>query len=377
MAPDLLDPSALIAPLLNLLPRNKRRLESQQDAIVALIHSAFNALSFRLIAVDDSSPESTIPGSLLPEAWNINGPGNYTLRYRHEQSSLEFIIKVGKLGRRTLINAIAVESDKMETLDIATNDFTSPSFYPFDAEADNAPPLIHGYISSNRVADFVDQLKLKIIQNIMPGLHKEGYAEGSDPLQSSARPRRDFPANNPARPQPLPPPYAPERPFGEPSHVPSRNPLEIGRRDLDPLGFDPLSSFGPPPLFPGSGDRNGMFVGPNHPIFGQRGRGAFPPDRGPWGGDGFLPPMGAPPGARFDPVGPGLGPFPGGGSLGPRGGVPGGGNLREPDNDEFMPPGAVSFCVTIKAVRSTDDWIARRVICSCKRRMWKWVGCVY
>jgi len=108
MAPDLLDPSALISPLLDLLP-DKNRLESQQDAIVALIHSAFHALSFRLIAVDDSSPASTTVNGILPEACNTNGPGNYTLRYRHEQSSLEFVIKAIKLGSRTLINAIAVE----------------------------------------------------------------------------------------------------------------------------------------------------------------------------------------------------------------------------------------------------------------------------
>jgi proteasome inhibitor subunit 1 (PI31) len=181
----------------------------------------------------------------------------------------------------------------------------------------------------------------------MPGLHKEGYSEGSDPHQSSSSPRQDSPAYNPARPQPFSPPYAPERPFGEPSYIPSRNPLEIGRRDLDPLGVDPFSSsFGPPPLFPGSGG-DGMIVGPNHPIFGQRGRGATFPNRGPWGGDGFLPPMGAPPGARFDPVGPGLGPFAGGTGLGPRGGTPGGGNLHGPDNDEFMPPGSVSVLLRV------------------------------
>jgi proteasome inhibitor subunit 1 (PI31) len=108
MAPDILDPSALITPLVDLLPSNKRRLESQQDAIAALIHSAFHALSFRLIAVDDSSLASTTLNGTLPEAWNASGPGNYTLRYRHEQSSLEFIIKVVKLSGRTLINAIAV-----------------------------------------------------------------------------------------------------------------------------------------------------------------------------------------------------------------------------------------------------------------------------
>jgi hypothetical protein len=51
-----------------------------------------------------------------------------------------------------------------------------------------------------------------------------------------------------------------------------------------------------------------------------------------------LPPMGAPPGARFDPVGPA---FP---NRPPRGAFPpGGGNLRDPDNDEFMPPGMGNF----------------------------------
>ncbi|KAH9071705.1 PI31 proteasome regulator N-terminal-domain-containing protein [Lactarius deliciosus] len=294
MAPDLFDPAALTASLPNLLPHNRRKLESQQDAITALVHTSFHVLN-------------TLEG-VLPDSWNSHGPGSYTLRYRHEQSSLEFVVKVVKLGSRTLINGIAVESDKTASLDIATNDFTSPSFFPFDAQAANPPPLIHGYISSNRVADFLDQLKLKIIQNLMPGLHKEGYTEGPPATSpSSSNPRRD-----------------------------------IGRRDLDPLGVNPLGGFGPPPLFPGSGG-DGMFVGPNHPIFGQRGRGVFPPNRGPWGGDGYLPPMGAPPGARFDPVGPGLGPFPGRTGFGPRGGQPGSGNVGDPDNDEFMPPGMVSI----------------------------------
>ena len=80
-----------------------------------------------------------------------------------------------------------------------------------------------------------------------------------------------------------------------------------------------------------------MFVGPDHPMFGI-GRGTNSPNRGIWGGDGYLPPMGAPPGARFDPVGP---VFPGRGGFG----TFGNGRVRRPenpDNDEFMPPGMVS-----------------------------------
>lgn len=88
-----------------------------------------------------------------------------------------------------------------------------------------------------------------------------------------------------------------------------------------------------------------MFVGPNHPIFGGRNSGGIG-GQGPWGGDGFLPPMGAPPGARFDPVSPfsgGIGGFPGRGrgSRGPLGG-PWPRGIHDPDNDEFMPPGMVN-----------------------------------
>lgn len=84
---------------------------------------------------------------------------------------------------------------------------------------------------------------------------------------------------------------------------------------------------------------------------GIGGVGGYRGQTGPWGGDGFLPAMGAPPGARFDPVGPfgpGTGPnsprFPGAGRG--RGFGPGGAG---PDNDEFMPPGFVSSVYIVRA----------------------------
>jgi len=254
------------------------------------------------------------------------------------------------------------KSDKTASLDISTNDFVSPSFFPHDLTSADAQPLVHGFIASNRITDFMTRFKLQIVQNLIPGLRKDGYSEELSTTDTVANPRRDIP--QPARPQPQAPPRAPEY---DPSHIPPENPLSIGRRDLEPFpGLNPSNPFAPPPLFPPHGG-DGMFVGPDHPIFGNRGRGG----QGPWGGDGFLPPMGAPPGARFDPVGPGIVPFgPGFGGRGGRGrgGPPGGGNSRDPDNDEFMPPGAVSICYS-KFTKSqyTDGLLGRdRVICSCE-----------
>ncbi|KAG5340980.1 hypothetical protein C0989_012354 [Termitomyces sp. Mn162] len=330
MTTDILDPAALISLLPTLLPVSSKILTSPQDAIAALLHSIFSAVAFRLIGIDESSSSASIENNVLPQGWNKDGPGHYTLKYKHDQSSLEFVLKVSKLGGRTLINSIAIESDRVASLDISTNDFVSPSFFPHDLQADsNGSPLVHGFISSNRVADLTTQIKLKLLQKLIPGLQKEGYteeevtsstnAQGSNPAQA-----QDLP---PSRPQPVMPPYAPHR---SPLNAPE-NPLSIGRRDLDP--FFPGNPFAPPPLFPGN-EGDGMFVGPEHPIFNP-GRGRHPV---PWGGDGFLPQMGAPPGARFDPITPVplRGEF---GGLGRGGGIPRGPPTGEPDNDEFMPPG--------------------------------------
>ncbi|KAJ7047495.1 PI31 proteasome regulator N-terminal-domain-containing protein [Mycena alexandri] len=330
---NVLDPAALISLLPTLLPPSKKTLASSQDGIAALLHAAMTSLAFRLIAVDDSSSASS-PLTVLPEEWNKSGPSHYTLKYKHDQSSLEFVLTISKLGGRTLINAIALESDKASSLDIATNDFVSPSFYPHDLSASDANPLIHGFISSNRVADLMSQFQLKIIQKLVPGLRKDGYTESED-VQPTSTPNAS--TSNPApRADPLrnqPPPVFPGvNPYELPPRVGPRSPLEIGRRDLDPFPGMPANPFSPPPLFPG-GDGDGMFVGPGHPIFGG-GQAAGPRGpMGPWGGDGYLPPMGAPPGARFDPVGP---TFPGGGLGRGRGGPR---RFGEPDNDEFMPPG--------------------------------------
>jgi hypothetical protein len=322
---NVLDPSALLSSISQLLPPSKKTFQYSNDAIAALLHAAMAALSFRLVAVDEFSPPSTDPNNVLPLDWNKNAPGFYTFKYKHNQSSLEFLVKIVSLGRRTLVNAIALENDKVSTLDIATDDFTSPSFFPYDIESSDRP-LVHGFISSSRVADLISQYKLAVVQKVMPGLQKDGYVEEADASTNSAgAPSSSRNPPPPARPQPIVPPMGFDGPRGT---VPPNSPLEIGRRDRDPF---PVNPFAPPSIFPpGSGD--GMFVGPEHPIFGGR-RDRWG-ERGLWGGDGYLPPLGAPPGARFDPVGPGPS------RRGGLGRVPGRGNTRDPDNDDFMPPGA-------------------------------------
>ena len=114
---NILDPFSLLSSLPNLLPKSKPILSSPQDGLTSLIHSVMSALAFRLVAIDESSTSGTFENNVLPDDWNKDGPGHYTLRYRHEQSSLEFIVKVLKLGNRTLINAIATEASRSIDID--------------------------------------------------------------------------------------------------------------------------------------------------------------------------------------------------------------------------------------------------------------------
>jgi hypothetical protein len=110
MTGDILDPSAILALLPSLLPPSAKELGNGSDAIAVLVHSAMSAVGFRLIAVDDTSPAQHTAVNVLPEVWKANSPGHYTFRYRHDQSSLEYLVKISKLGNRTMINAIAVEA---------------------------------------------------------------------------------------------------------------------------------------------------------------------------------------------------------------------------------------------------------------------------
>lgn len=416
---DPLDPSAVLETLTRLLPRDASSqtpsssssaagsaLRTPQDGLAALLHAALTRLDFRLVglAEDDrisdyeqasgETKSSSVQNALPPQAWSRNGPESYTLRYRHDQSSLTFLLKLLRMSSRVLIHASAVEDNKTATLEIPIADYTSASFFPYPAaEASSessttnngssaSEPLVNGFVSSSRVKDLLLLFKGKIIQKLIPGLRKDGYEESSS--EQGAEASSSAPRASQQQPPPRRPIYDPDEDFHPPAGgggvggvpMPGRNPLSVGDRDLLPLGgMQPPGAggsggFGPPPLFGGGaggglggmGGGGGMFVGPDDPIFRDRfgqgggggggGGGGVGPGgqpRGPWGGDGFLPPGAVPPGARFDPVGPwGSGPGAGRGPGGPgpgRGGGfggPPGARTGDPDWDDVRPPGGSS-----------------------------------
>lgn len=246
----------------------------------------------------------------MPSGWNAHSTPSF--RYAHTQSSLEFLVKVNRLGSKIVILAIALQDDKTVQFDILTRDYFSESFFPFSRSS--GKDLKEGFISESRITDLSKLYKIDIIQKLIPGLNKPGFEDTQTETAARIEPRR------PGDEQP--PPEAQPRPFGDdplrydprprPHPFPAgeappgfddeyellagprggfpggRNPLRYGDEDLNPPGLGPNpplrgpffgegGNFGPlgPGGFPGTG---GMHPTPDHPMFGGRGGGGYPQD---------------------------------------------------------------------------------------------------
>ncbi|GAA5847014.1 hypothetical protein JCM3766R1_005898 [Sporobolomyces carnicolor] len=378
---DLLDLSNLVSQCASLAPASTR-LTSLAQVVSLVLHAIHSSLSFRLIDPKPAHENS----SELPSDWlTANG-----FKYRHDQSSLEFLVSVVDLGDKLLIVGNAIDNARSSSFEILKTDYFSSSTTPTSSSPLSPQELseTRPFSTSNRFKDFIVLYRLNVLQKLVPGLSKDGYSElTSSDSSTAARGEggsdgrvagtRDYLPDR-GGPMGMYPERGPPRPVGDdPLRIPGsgsgRLPIgEIGRNDLEPLG-GMGGTFGMPGgrgglPGPGAGQGGGMFMGPDHPLFRERfgddtdggGGGARR-----WGGDGYLPPIGAPPGARFDPIGPengapgstgpafglpqgtlggrggrgggGIGPL-GGGGIGPLGGGRGGGGRQvHPDLEQPGP----------------------------------------
>lgn len=337
-------------------------IKTPYEAIALIGHSCMIAVEFKLVGLgedhsiglsDSCSPHllwiqlicvietSSETPSLLPVEWNANS--TFAFRYAHPQSSMEYLLKVSRLGNNAVVFALALGDDKTTSFDIAVKDYVSESALPLSSTADLANTLKDVFISTCRLNDLIDLFKINVIQKLAPGLFKEGYEDKSqvqrmqeeqrlreqgetqrdrlreDPLFQNARPRPfDDPlATAPRRPAPgdfAPPGFENEFEIGQPPRGfqggGDRNTMGIGDRDLYPPGLGPNDPFRGT-LGPNSGGGSGgMHPSLNDPLFGRGRDGGYDPQ--------------APPGSRYDPVGPGQGaPFGQGGGQGGWGGFGG------------------------------------------------------
>lgn len=209
-----LDPVAVLALLQLLLPPGTTSpLPRPTDAVAALVHAIHAALGFRLAGaengaqvddepgpsgsagddIDDAASETTTavdpdealpcaapPGTVLPQGWNDRGEDAYSFEYRHPQSAMTFRLRVGRMGGRVQIDAMA-EDGAPHTLSLVLADIVNASAFPIPsaatasraATARDASSL--GFSSLEAVRRFIEQYNRDIIGRLIPGLAKEGY----------------------------------------------------------------------------------------------------------------------------------------------------------------------------------------------------------
>lgn len=279
-------------------------LKNEYDGLATLVNACMLSTDFKFVGLgEDGKIDSAISAeslAILPADWNASTSSSYAFRYTHQQSSMEFIMRITRLGKKTMIMGLATGDDKVQSIDIVTQDYTSENFYPWKPTAD-AEALANGYISLSRIKDFVSLFKINILQKLIPGLNKEGYTEERSSTSNESRSSRIGPGQEiprpgydplriPSRPNPRPSDWPPE--FEDEHNMQNRGirmPGAFGADDLNPPGIDTMNPFGR------RGGHRGMHPTPEDIMF---------PDRG-YGTPTFPSPNLPPAGARYDPVFPG------------------------------------------------------------------------
>ncbi|KAJ5239069.1 hypothetical protein N7468_003688 [Penicillium chermesinum] len=308
----------------------QQSLKTPHEAVALIGHACMAAVGFRLVglgedhnigikpprAYDDLGPLTSSDSSpdvrKLPAEWNANS--TFDFRYAHEQSSMQYLLKVSRLGNNTVINALALGDDRTSSFDLPVKDYISGSSLPLSSTDNLTNALREVFISPSRLQDLISLFKINVIQKLAPGLYKEGYEAESQGQASRAQPE-DRPRRDPLRDDQLPAPARPY-PFDDPLAVPPRRPHPVG--DFAPPGFEDEFEINRPPRAypPGLGGRSPYNIGerdlypaglgPNDPLRGTIGPGfgsggmhpTFddPLFGGPGAGAGYDPR--APPGAR-------------------------------------------------------------------------------
>ncbi|KAL8707575.1 MAG: hypothetical protein Q9220_007416 [cf. Caloplaca sp. 1 TL-2023] len=282
--------------MLSSLPKDASpQLQNPYDAVALLTHACMLAADFRLEGLGEdhriesvSNPSSPSP---LPTEWNTSPSFNYAFRYAHSQSALHYIVKISRLGPKAIVHGLAIDDDKVHTLEVPIKDFLSPSSFPFtastasesDEASNNERSLTNLFISPGRLTDLASVFKIDILQKLAGGLHKEGYEEEASQSSSSTSahaastarqppPERGDPSplHDPLRDERLPP-MAQPRPYNDPLAAEPRRPYPAG--DFLPPGFeDEYEINRPPGRGPLGGERRPLNIGE---------RDLYPPGLGP------------------------------------------------------------------------------------------------
>ncbi len=154
MASDPLSVESILEHMAEALPTHAKNetnsdISSSYEAIALFAHASMTAVGFRLLGFGEnqkigellypaiqSAPSLRFTESecqrlaprLLPQ-WNSSF-GSHTFLYAHSQSSMQYVVKVDRLGGKAEIRGIGLGDERISRFEIAVKDYISSSALP-------------------------------------------------------------------------------------------------------------------------------------------------------------------------------------------------------------------------------------------------------
>jgi hypothetical protein len=181
------------------------QIRTGHEAIAIASHASMLAVGFRMVGLGEdhkleASSDREEPQE-LPTEWNANA-GSYAFRYKHSQSSMEYLLKVSRMGSKTVIMGMGLGDDKTSTFELKAQEFVSDGNLPATPKKEGTPDaevergIQDIFISIGRLSDLGSLLRVGIIQKLAPSLQKPGYEETAESQSSDTRPTNDDNNNN-------------------------------------------------------------------------------------------------------------------------------------------------------------------------------------
>lgn len=107
-------------------------ISSSYEAIALFSHACMTAVGFRLLGFGEGQKmEAECAGTAprLSHRWNASY-GSHSFLYAHSQSSMEYVVKVDRLGGKAEVRGVGLGDERISRFEVTAKDFVSSAALP-------------------------------------------------------------------------------------------------------------------------------------------------------------------------------------------------------------------------------------------------------
>ena len=137
MANNPLSTESILKHMADALPTHAREdtnsdLSSSYEAIALFAHACMTAVGFRFLGFGEGQKmeeECQRLAPRLPTKWNSSF-GSHAFLYAHSQSSMQYVVKVDRLGGKAEVRGIGLGDERISRFEVTAKDYVSSAALP-------------------------------------------------------------------------------------------------------------------------------------------------------------------------------------------------------------------------------------------------------